>query len=119
LDFVPTQAEQSALDELDAVIEQKDIDALEEKESRPLVSALQLIQRVDSIKITCKNPFTHPILKKSWEEYDLEAFQMPHSQYNQLMRLLNASKEAGHQVSTSPVCSHNIWFIGSSITLEC
>ena len=98
LDFVPTQAEQAALDELDDVIKQRDLDSREEEDPTGLISALRQVPRVHTVKILCQNPFTHPILRKSWEEYDLEAFQLRQPQYHQLLRIFSAAKEVGLSV---------------------
>lgn len=99
LDFVPTQAEHAALDELDAVIKQRDLDAEQDEDQDILISALKQVPRVGAIKFICQNPFTHQILRKSWEEYTLEAFQSSESQNFQLARILATAKKAGITVS--------------------
>jgi hypothetical protein len=112
IDFVPTQAEQAALDELDAVIEQKDIDLKRDEDLSGFVSALRSVPRVDTVKITCQNPFTHPILRKSWEEYDLEAFQQPEPQHQQLETIFyKLAMEAGLSV-----CVLSSYFPASNIS---
>jgi hypothetical protein len=101
LDFVPTRAEQAALDELDEVIRQKDVDAMEEEDLDVLVSVFRHVPRVDGVSVLCENPFKHPILRKSWEEYDLEAYQLGRPQHAQLFRILGAAKDAGLVVCTA------------------
>jgi hypothetical protein len=98
-DFVPTQNEQAALDELDAMIKQKDIDAEQYKHPGNLIAALEQVPSVDTVKFVCQNPFTHQILRKCWEEYTLEAFQDNLSQQYQLMVILGVVNSAGITVS--------------------
>lgn len=98
-DFVPNEAELEALNELDNIIEQKDIDAQEDKAAEILVAALRVVPRVDSVKLLCGNVFTHRILRKTWEEYDLEAFSESGQQQTQLFRILTAAKDVGLSVS--------------------
>lgn len=98
-DFVPNEAELEALNELENVIRQKDIDAQEDKATEALVAALRVVPRVNSIEFLCGNIFTHRILRKTWEEYDLEAFSESQQLRNQLIRILTAAKDAGLPVS--------------------
>lgn len=96
IDFVPTQAEQAALDELDGVIKQKDIDSRREEDLSGFISALKSVPGIATVKIASQNPFAHPILRKSWEEYDLEAFKLHQPQYTQLENIFSRlSIEAG------------------------
>jgi hypothetical protein len=104
LDFVPTRAEQAALEELDAVIRQKDVDTKEESDLGVLGEALRAVPGVEGVIVLCENPFTHPILRKSWEEYDLEAYQLGRPQHAQLFRILSAAKDAGLVVCTCVLC---------------
>jgi hypothetical protein len=105
LGFVPTQDVRAALDELDAILSQEDIDLeqikLQESEmdSSALYQALQQVPRVHTVKILCQNPFVHPILRKTWEEHRLKAFQRKRGQFYQLKHFLNAAKKAGLIVS--------------------
>ena len=99
IDFVPTQAEQAALDELDDVIAQNDIDLERDWKLSDFVAALRVLPRVDTVMITTRNPFSHPILRKSWEEYDLEAFQRHELQHHQMENIFyRLSMEAGLKV---------------------
>lgn len=95
MDFVPTQAEGAALDELDAVIEQKNIDSRYEKDLDLVTSALRTVPGVDAIRFCCHNPFTHPILRKTWEEYDLVALRLDIRQSTQLVNILQISERVG------------------------
>jgi hypothetical protein len=96
-DFVPTQAEAEALEELDMMIARRDKDDMDEKDESLLVSALRVVPQVHSIEIRSRNPFRNLILRKVWEEYALEAYPQWH-QYYQLRRVLSAAKRAGLQI---------------------
>lgn len=97
VNFVATQAEQEALDELDVIISQKEIDEKEERKESRLVSAMRGVPLVNSIAIETRNPFRNPILRKVWEEYALEAYRNLRSRQaqNQLLRVLSAAAQAG------------------------
>ncbi|KAK0124538.1 hypothetical protein ONS95_009486 [Cadophora gregata] len=97
LDFVPDQDESEALDELDALIEQRKLDERQGESVALLTQALKQVPRLQKLQITCPNPFKHPMLRKVWEEYDLETYRHPSFKAGPL-RLLNifaAAKKAG------------------------
>jgi hypothetical protein len=110
LDFVPTEAEQQALAELDAVAAQHDLDEKLARDEERLVRALQAVPHVHSITIACENPFRHRLLRKVWDEYALAAYHRSvHPQTEQLWRILRAARSAGlhilhfrHQQLLSP-----------------
>lgn len=95
VDFVPTQEEQGALDELDVTIAQKDQDDKEERRESRLMLALRGAPQVNSIKIECRNPFQNPILRKVWEEYALEAYRTVNSRPDQLLGVISAAVQVG------------------------
>lgn len=95
MDFVPTQAETDALEELDTIIERKDKDDKTERNNSFLVSALRVVPQVNSIEIESQSPFLHPILRKVWEEYSLEAYRPQPYRENQFLRVLHAARMAG------------------------
>jgi hypothetical protein len=97
MDFVPTRNEQKALDELDLMIERKSLDNLHERDKGWLISALGQVPQVQTIQIVCQNPFQHRILRKVWEEFELETYQSGQLQ-NQLLTILVAVMETGLKI---------------------
>ena len=95
VDFVPTQAEVDALDELDMIIERKDEDDLVEGDESFLISALKVVPQVKSINIESQNPFSHSILRKVWQEYSLEAFRPQPRRESQFLKVLHAVRISG------------------------
>ncbi|KAF8864110.1 hypothetical protein BDZ45DRAFT_53555 [Acephala macrosclerotiorum] len=72
VDFVPSQSEQAALDEIDAVI---DLRKAEDKglTHSYLMQAFGNVPRLHTIKFMSPNPFQQPLLRKVWDEYNLTA----------------------------------------------
>jgi hypothetical protein len=95
VDFVPTQAEADALEELDVIIARRDNDDEKERHKFFLISALRVVPQVNSIEIESRSPFRNLILRKVWEEYALEAYRPHASRENQLLKVLCAAKTAG------------------------
>jgi len=98
LDYVPTESESSALDELDTFIaRQKEIEEVE-RDQGLLVEALSAVPLINTIKIACTNPFTHQILRKCWDEYTLQLYTSYLAQADQLLRVLSAALKGGLQI---------------------
>jgi hypothetical protein len=95
VDFVPTQAEADALEELNTITARKDKDDETDKNLSFLVSALRFVQRVTSVEIESENPFLHPILRKVWDEYSLEAYRQPPYRESQFLKILHAARISG------------------------
>ncbi|KAG4444058.1 hypothetical protein IFR05_000411 [Cadophora sp. M221] len=104
VDFVPTRDEQEALEELDALILQRALDKIQGESTELLTEALRHLPRLQTLHISCPNPFTHPILRKVWEEYNLETYrlQLPFASSagpNRLRNIFSAAKEAGLSIT--------------------
>jgi len=118
--FVPTQAEQEALYELDAMIERKDIDNWEENHvdyEDNMLKALGQLPALTGISIRCPNPFKDRLLRKTWEEYDLEVIFDMFSQSQQLFDILRFARQCGltiHHLTHDKLLSG--YFIPSSHT---
>ncbi|KAH9222676.1 hypothetical protein DL95DRAFT_380393 [Leptodontidium sp. 2 PMI_412] len=97
VDFVPTRDEQEALEELDALIQQRNLDKMQGESTELLTEALKHVPRLETLHISCPNPFTHPMLRKVWEEYNLETYrqQFLFAGPNRLRNIFFAAKEAG------------------------
>ncbi|KAH7360778.1 hypothetical protein BKA65DRAFT_192364 [Rhexocercosporidium sp. MPI-PUGE-AT-0058] len=86
--FVPTRDEQEALEELDALIQQRNLESEQGESIEVLTKALKSVPRLQKLHITCPNQFSHPMLRKVWEEYNLETYRQD-LRYIGPARLLN------------------------------
>ena len=100
IDFVPTREEQEALEELDAIIERRHLDDEQERDRDSLIHAFRQAPRVTTLDVVCPNPFKHRILRKVWEEYNMETYRSLRSQRgsSQLVDILAAAKQAGLEI---------------------
>ncbi|KAE8451228.1 hypothetical protein EG329_004392 [Mollisiaceae sp. DMI_Dod_QoI] len=100
--FVPDQREQAALDEIDLVIEQRRLDdkVLANKQEAILLGGFRNVPRVHTIKFTFENPFEQPLLKKVWDEYNLDAYRAPELEpgYVDLSSILSAANRANLKI---------------------
>jgi hypothetical protein len=110
VDFVPTLEEQQALEELESVIQRKRRDDEQELDVESLIHALRQTPQVSAINIISPNPFKHHLLRKVWDEYNMETYLsfQNHQGPRQLVDILSAAKEAeldiqhiGHDQLTS------------------
>ncbi len=110
VDFVPTLEEQQALDELENLTPRKRRDDEQELDVESLIYALRQTPQVSAIKIVSPNPFKHRLLRKVWDEYNMETYLsfQNHQGPRQLVDILTAAKEAeldiqhiGHDQLTS------------------
>ncbi|KAH8658657.1 hypothetical protein BGZ60DRAFT_415273 [Tricladium varicosporioides] len=88
-DFVPTQAEQYALDELDAFIEQRKLDEIVRKNRGSLEAAFRVVPWLNTIIIACENDFKDPLLRKVWNEFSLETYRYNLFQMGEVMCTAN------------------------------
>lgn len=97
MDFVPTREEQEALEELDAMIERRRLDDERDRDQDSLILAFRQVPQVTSIEVIFPNLFEHRILRKVWDEYNLETYRSLrlHQGSIQLINILSAAKEAG------------------------
>ncbi|KAH7418446.1 hypothetical protein BKA64DRAFT_199352 [Cadophora sp. MPI-SDFR-AT-0126] len=97
VDFVPNQQESEALEELDALIEQRKLNVIRDESIALLAQALKHVPRLQKLHISCPNPFKHPLLRKVWEEYDLETYRNPSFRFGplRLLKILVAARDAG------------------------
>lgn len=97
VDFVATSEEQQALEELDAMIERRRLDDEQEQSQESLLRAFRQVPQVNAVEILCPNVFKHRMLRKVWDEYNLETYRslQTHEGSNQLINILLAAKEAG------------------------
>jgi len=100
VDFVPTREEQQALGELDIMIERRTLDDVQERDRDSLVRAFRQTPRVNSVEVTCPNPFRHRLLRKVWDEYAMETYRSSqlHQGSRQLVDILSAAQEAGLEI---------------------
>jgi hypothetical protein len=110
LDFVPTLEEQQALEELDSIIQRKRCDDKQELDVGSLIHALRQTPQVSAIEVISPNPFKNRLLRKVWDEYNMETYLsfQNHLGPRQLVDILSAAKEAnldiqhmGHDQLTS------------------
>jgi hypothetical protein len=97
VDFVPTREEQQALEELDAMIERRRLDDERELDRDSLIHAFRQAPRVSAVEVISLNPFQHRLLRKVWDEYNMETYRsfQSHQGSSQLVDILSAAKEAG------------------------
>ena len=99
ISFVPTQAEADALEELDSIIARKDKDDEAERDIGFLLAALRYAPQISSLNFNSANPFQHPILRKVWQEYSLEAYRsQAHPEQQQLWKVCYAARIAGLKI---------------------
>ncbi|CAL3964715.1 unnamed protein product [Diplocarpon coronariae] len=95
IDFVPTLEEQAALSELDTLIARTVSSPIPESTAL-LTLAFRSIPHLQTLHISRPNPFTHPLLRRVWDEYSLETYR--HAQMRQgpqrLLNILSAAQEA-------------------------
>lgn len=110
IDFVPTREEQEALEELDNIIERRHLDDEQERDRDSLIHAFRQAPQATAVEVICPNPFKHRILRKVWEEYNMEAYRSLQRRQGslQLVDILSAAKQArleiqhvGHDQLTS------------------
>ncbi|PVH87048.1 hypothetical protein DL98DRAFT_289880 [Cadophora sp. DSE1049] len=96
VDFVPNQQEAEALEELDVLIEQIKLDGIHGESIVLLAQALKHVPRLQKLHISCPTPFKHPMLRKVWEEYDLETYRKPSFRAGplRLLNILAAARDA-------------------------
>jgi hypothetical protein len=96
LDIEPTNRIEDALDEIDAVTKQRQVDEILADDIDALALALRLVPRVDEIRIECPNLSEHMVLRKAWDECKLEIYSntLLGNHSNQLVSLLLASRKA-------------------------
>jgi len=95
-DFVPTLEEQAALSELDAMIKQRGEDQILRRYSEDsLARALELLPRVNKIKVVCENLFKSRLLRKVFEEFSLETHRRSEAQP---LEVLSAAQDAGLKI---------------------
>jgi hypothetical protein len=96
LDIEPTNRIEDALDEIDAITEQRQVDEILADDIDALALALRLVPRVDEIRIECPNLFEHGVLRKAWDEQKLQIYSntLLGNHSNQLVSLLLASRKA-------------------------
>ncbi|KAL2074386.1 hypothetical protein VTL71DRAFT_8164 [Oculimacula yallundae] len=101
LHFVPTKEEQAALEELDVLIQQRKIDEDQGESTATLASAFKQVPHLQTLHFTCPNSFKHPILRKVWDEYDLETYREPYHQGGalRLLNIFSAATEAGLNIT--------------------
>ncbi|PMD36441.1 hypothetical protein L207DRAFT_568700 [Hyaloscypha variabilis F] len=97
IDFVPTRDENEALEELEAIIERRHLDDEQARDRNLLIHAFRQAPHVDALEIICPTPFKHRILRKVWEEYNMETYRSSQLEQgsSQLVDILSAAKEAG------------------------
>ena len=97
VDFVPCQQESEALEELDGLIEQRKLDGIHGESITLLTQVLKHVPRLQRLHICCPNPFKNPMLRKVWEEYDLETYRKPSFEAGplRLRNILVAARDAG------------------------
>jgi hypothetical protein len=97
VDFVPTREEQQALEELDTIIQRRRHDDEQELNIDSLIHAFRLTPQVSAIEVISPNPFKHRLLRKVWDEYNMETYRslQSHQGSSQLPDILSAAKEAG------------------------
>ena len=97
IDFVPTQVEHEALQELDAIIKRRHLDDERARDRNLLVHAFRQAPHANALEIVCPNPFKNRLLRKVWEEYNMETYrsaQLEHGS-SQMVDILSAAKGAG------------------------
>ncbi|CZT03642.1 uncharacterized protein RAG0_10350 [Rhynchosporium agropyri] len=101
LHFVPTVEEQKALEELDGLIQQRTIDKNQGESMETLTEAFKQVPNLQTLHITCPNAFKHPILRKVWDEYNLETYRKPYRDAGPLRfrNILSAANEAGLNIT--------------------
>jgi hypothetical protein len=99
-DIEPTNKKADALDELDVIIEQRQLSEIRADDIDALALALRQIPQADTIRIDCPNIFKHMDLRKAWDEYELQTYRSTHlrNHSSQLVSLLLASRNAGLRI---------------------
>jgi len=111
IDFVPTKVEHEALEELDAIIQRRHLDDERARDRNLLIHAFRQAPHTEALEIICPNPFKHRILRKVWEEYNMETYRSTQLEQgsSQLVDILSAAKEAGlniHHLSHKQLTSY-------------